>query len=134
MVLVAPTVVCRGDEGTPIYGGDYSNIQDDVILHGLETTENGKNIDGNRYSASGEKLMANSSEFSKGFSVFVGSNTSLAHDSMVHGSAWIGNNTFFGMKSIVFNAKVGNNVAIGISSTIANGVFIHDNKFVPPEV
>jgi carbonic anhydrase/acetyltransferase-like protein (isoleucine patch superfamily) len=91
-------------------------------LHGLETTENGKNIDGSRYSASGEKLMANSSEFSKGFSVFVGSNTSLAHDSMVHGSAWIGNNnTFFGMKSIVFNAKDGNNVAIGISS-ITNGV------------
>jgi carbonic anhydrase/acetyltransferase-like protein (isoleucine patch superfamily) len=52
--------------------------------------------------------MANSSEFSKGFSVFVGSNTSLAHDSMVHSSAWIGNNnTFFGMKSIVFNAKDG---------------------------
>ena len=133
MVLVAPTVVCRGDEGTPIYVGDYSNIQDGVILHGLETTENGKNIDGSRYSASGEKLMANSLEFSKGFSVFVGSNTSLAHDSMVHSSAWIGNNnTFFGMKSIVFNAKDGNNVAIGISSTITNGVSIHDNKFVPP--
>jgi carbonic anhydrase/acetyltransferase-like protein (isoleucine patch superfamily) len=41
----------------------------------------------------------------------------------VHGSDWIGNNnTFFGMKSIVFNAKYGNNVAIGISSTITNGV------------
>ena len=51
--------------------------------------------------------MANSSEFSKGFSVFVGSNTSLAHDSMVHGSDWIGNNnTFFGMKSIVLMQKM----------------------------
>jgi carbonic anhydrase len=61
MVLVAPTVVCRADEGTPIYVGDYPNIQDGVILHGLETTENGKNIDGSRYWTSGEKLMANSS-------------------------------------------------------------------------
>jgi hypothetical protein len=44
-VLVAPTAVCRGDEGTPIHVNDYSNMQDGVILHGLETTEKGKNID-----------------------------------------------------------------------------------------
>ena len=56
----------------------------------------------------------------------------MAHDSMAHGPAWIGNNTFIGMKSIVFNAKVGNNVAVGISSTRTDGVQIPDNKFVPP--
>jgi carbonic anhydrase len=50
---------------------------------------------------------------------------------MVHGPAWVGNNTFVGMDSIIFDAKVGNNVAIGISSTISNGVSIPDNKFVP---
>jgi carbon dioxide concentrating mechanism protein CcmM len=76
--------------------------------------------------------MANSSQYIEGYSVFVGTNTSLAHDSMVHGPAWVGNNTFVGMKSIIFDAKVGNNVAIGISSTISNGVSIPDNKFVPP--
>lgn len=76
--------------------------------------------------------MGNSSQFAEGYSVFVGTNTSLAHDSMVHGPAWVGNNTFVGMKSIIFDAKVGNNVAIGISSTISNGVSIPDNKFVPP--
>src|SRR5690349_4322834 len=51
---------------------------------------------------------------------------------MVHGPAWVGNNTFVGMKSLIFNAKVGNNVAIGVSSTITAGVVIADNKFVPP--
>jgi carbon dioxide concentrating mechanism protein CcmM len=132
LVLVAPTAVCRGDEGTPIHVSDYSNMQDGVILHGLETTEKGKNIDGRRYSEAGDRLMANSSQFSEGYSIFVGTNTSLAHDSMVHGPAWVGNNTFVGMKSIIFDAKVGNNVAIGISSTISNGVSIPDNKFVPP--
>jgi len=131
-VLVAPTAVCRGDEGTPIHVSDYSNMQDGVILHGLETTEKGKNIDGRRYSEIGDRLMANSSQYLDGYSVFVGTNTSLAHDSMVHGPAWVGNNTFVGMKSIIFDAKVGNNVAIGISSTISNGVSIPDNKFVPP--
>jgi carbonic anhydrase/acetyltransferase-like protein (isoleucine patch superfamily) len=132
-VLVAPTAVCRGDEGTPIYVGDYSNMQDGVILHGLETTENSNYIDGRRYSITGDKLMANSSQYGDGYSVYVGTNTSLAHDSMIHGPAWVGNNTFVGMDSIIFNAKVGNNVAIGISSTVSNGVSIPDNKFVPPD-
>ena len=68
----------------------------------------------------------------QGYAVFIGSNVSLAHDSMVHGPAWIGNNTFVGMKSLVFNAKVGNNVAIGVFSLVTNGVVIPDNKFVPP--
>jgi carbonic anhydrase/acetyltransferase-like protein (isoleucine patch superfamily) len=131
-VMVAPTAVCRGDEGTPIHVSDLSNMQDGVILHGLETTEKDKNIDGRRYSAVGDKLMANSSQYAEGYSVFVGTNTNLAHDSMVHGPAWVGNNTFVGMDSIIFDAKVGNNVAIGISSTISNGVSIPHNKFVPP--
>lgn len=33
---------------------------------------------------------------------------------------------------MVFNAKVGNNVAIDISSTITVGVIIPDDKYVPP--
>jgi carbonic anhydrase len=132
LVLVAPTAVCRGDEGTPMHVSDYSNMQDGVILHGLITTDNGMPLDGRRFSEAGERLMANSSQYADGYSVYVGTNTSLAHDSMVHGPAWVGNNTFVGMKSIIFDAKVGNNVAIGISSTISNGVSIPDDKFVPP--
>lgn len=132
MVLMAPTSVCRGDEGTPIYIGDYSNVQDGVILHALETTVDGQNIDNRRFSASGDSLLANDSRFDGGYAIFVGSKVSLAHDSMVHGPAWIGDNTFVGMKSLIFNAKVGSNVAIGVSSTITNGVVIADNKFVPP--
>ena len=38
LVLIAPFAVCRGDEGTPIHIGDYSNMQDGVLLHALETT------------------------------------------------------------------------------------------------
>ena len=53
LVLVAPFAVCRGDEGTPIRIGDYSNMQDGVILHALETTSHGKNMDDRRYSAEG---------------------------------------------------------------------------------
>ena len=76
--------------------------------------------------------MANDSRFSQGYAIFIGNKVSLAHDSMVHGPAWIGDNTFVGMKSLVFNAKVGNNVSIGVYSLVTNGVVIADNKFVPP--
>ena len=129
---MSPTAVCRGDEGTPIHISDYSNIQDGVILHALETTLDGNNIDGRRFSENGDRLLANDSRFDSGFAIFVGSKVSLAHDSMVHGPAWIGDNTFVGMKSLIFNAKVGSNVAIGVYSLVTNGVVIPDNKFVPP--
>jgi carbonic anhydrase/acetyltransferase-like protein (isoleucine patch superfamily) len=130
--LVAPTAVCRGDEGTPIKIGDFSNIQDGVVVHALETTSHGKNVDQRRFSVDGDLLSADDPRFKDGYAVFVGDRVSLEHDSLVHGPAWIGNNTFVGFKSMVFNAKVGNNVSIGVSSTITGGVTIPDNKYVPP--
>lgn len=132
MVMVAPTAVCRADEGTPIHVGDFSNLQDGVVIHDLQTTKPIKNFDQRIFNKEGERLSINDSRAVKGYSVFLGDRVSLAHDSMVHGPAWVGNDTFVGMKSIIYNAKVGKNVAIGISSTITSGVIIPDNKFVPP--
>lgn len=132
MVMVAPTAVCRGDEGTPIHVSSYSNIQDGVVIHALETTEGGHNVDGRRFSAQGDRLAAGDPRFSGGYAVWVGERTSLAHGVMLHGPAWIGNDTFVGMETLVFNTKVGNNVAIGVASTITGGVEIPDNRYVPP--
>jgi carbonic anhydrase len=132
LALVAPFAVCRGDEGTPIHIGDYSNMQDGVILHALETTSHGKNMDDRRYSAEGSLLKGNGSEFKNGFAIYVGDKVSLAHGVQVHGPAYIGNDTFVGMKSFIFNGKIGKRVAVGVSSTITGGVTIPDNKFVPP--
>jgi carbonic anhydrase len=132
LVLVAPFAVCRGDEGIPIHIGDYSNMQDGVILHALETTSHGKNMDDRRYSAEGSLLKGNGSEFKNGFAIYVGDKVSLAHGVQVHGPAYIGNDTFVGMKSFIFNGKIGKRVAVGVSSTITGGVTIPDNKFVPP--
>jgi carbonic anhydrase len=64
--------------------------------------------------------------------LYIGDKVNLAHGVQVHGPAYIGNDTFVGMKSFIFNAKIGKRVAIGVSSTITNGVTIPDNKFVPP--
>ncbi|HKR73580.1 MAG TPA: hypothetical protein VJR94_05660 [Candidatus Nitrosocosmicus sp.] len=131
-VLVAPTAVCRGDEGTPLYIGDFSNLQDGVVIHGLITTLNGDNLDDRRFSSNGDRLLGNDSRFDSGYSVYVGENVSLAHGVLIHGPAFVGNNTFVGMESMVFNAKIGNNVAIAVASTVTGGVEIADDKFVPP--
>jgi carbonic anhydrase len=131
-VLVAPTAVCRGDEGTPLYIGAFSNMQDGAVVHGLETTQDGKNLDDRRFASNGERLLGNDSRFDKGYSVYVGENVSLAHGVLIHGPAYVGNNTFVGMESLVFDAKLGNDVAVGVSSTITGGVEVADDKFVPP--
>jgi carbonic anhydrase len=99
LVLVAPFAVCRGDEGTPIHIGDYSNLQDGVVLHSLETTAHGKNIDDRRYSGLGSLLKANDTRFKNGFAIYIGDKVSLAHDVQVHGPAYVGNDTFVGMTS-----------------------------------
>ena len=132
MVFVAPTAVCRGDEGAPIHIGDGTNMQDGVVIHALATVDDGRNIDDRRFSVDGDRLKGDDPAFDGGYAVFVGNNTSLAHGAMVHGPAWIGSSTFIGMEALVFNAKIGNNVAVGVSATITGGVVIEDGKFVPP--
>jgi len=109
-----------------------SNMQDGVILHALETTQHGKSIDDRRYSAEGSLLKGNDTGFKNGFAIYVGDKVSLAHGVQVHGPAYIGNDTFVGMKSLIFNANIGKRVAIGVSSTVTNNITIPDNKFVPP--
>lgn len=129
-VLVAPTAVCRADEGIPIHVGDYSNIQDGVILHALDAVGNGTNNDNKRFSQDGVRLLGNDTRFDQGYSIFISGNVSLAHDSIVHGPVWIGNNTIVGVKSAVLDSKIGNNVVIRLGSMVA-GVEIPDNTLVP---
>lgn len=130
-VLVAPTAVCRADEGIPIHVGDYSNVQDGVILHALDAVRNGTNVDNKRFSQDGERLIGNDTRFDKGYAIYISGNVSLAHDSLVHGPVWIGNNTLIGVKSAVLDSKIGNNVVIRVGSIIT-GVDIPDNTLVPP--
>ena len=46
-VFVAPGASVRGDEGQPIYIGAGSNIQDGVVVHALETFDDGHPIESN---------------------------------------------------------------------------------------
>lgn len=109
-VNVAPFASIRGDEGTPIYVGKNSNVQEGVVIHGLKD----KYVDHNGYKAS----------------VYIGNNVSLAHQSQVHGPSKIGDNVFVGMQSFVFKSVIGNNVVIEPGAKVI-GVNVRDNSYIP---
>lgn len=119
-VMVSPMASIRSDEGMPIFVGNDSNVQDGVVLHALETTnEEGEPVEKNLVEVDGEK-----------YAVYIGENVSLAHQSQVHGPACVGNDTFIGMQAFVFKSKVGNNCVLEPTSA-AIGVTIPDGRYIP---
>ncbi|GKX67593.1 carbonate dehydratase [Inconstantimicrobium mannanitabidum] len=110
-VFLGSNVVLRADEGTPFYIGYDSNIQDGVIFHGLKDA---------KYSVNGVR-----------YSIYIGNHVSIAHGSLIHGPAIVGNNTFVGFNSIVFNAIVEDNCYIDIGAIVTGGIRIRENRYVP---
>lgn len=140
-VLVAPHAFVRGDEGQHIHVGNDSNIQDCAGIHALESVEQDKSgkwhtlagrlftKDGTRisYELKGEAARLTSRE---AYSVWVGERCSIAHQALVHGPAWIGNDTFIGMQAQVFNAKVGEGCVVAPRALVM-GVDVAPGRLVP---
>ncbi|MCC0177484.1 ribulose bisphosphate carboxylase small subunit [Waterburya agarophytonicola K14] len=110
-VFIAPGSSIRADEGTPFYIGESSNIQDGVVIHGLEK---GRVV----------------GDDSKEYSVWIGNNTCITHMALIHGPAYIGDECFIGFRSTVFNAKVGDGCIIMMHALIQD-VSIPPGKYVP---
>src|SRR3990172_10623045 len=118
-VYVAPAASIRGDEGQSIYVGNDSNVQDGVVVHGLETMEEGKEIAKNQVEVAGKK-----------YSVYIGDRVSMAHQSQVHGPALVGNDVFVGMQALVFKATVGDGTVLEPGAKVV-GVKIAAGRYVP---
>lgn len=119
-VMVSPQASVRGDEGTPIFIGDDSNVQDGVSVHALETKdEEGEPVEKNLVEIEGKK-----------YAVYIGNRVSLAHQAQVHGPVSIGDDTFVGMQAFVFKSQVGKNVVLEPGVRIV-GVTIPDGRYVP---
>jgi carbonic anhydrase/acetyltransferase-like protein (isoleucine patch superfamily) len=108
-VIIAPGASIRADEGSPFRIGRCTNIQDEVIIHGLldrfVTEKGGK------------------------YSVYIGPFCSLAHGALIHGPVKIGEKTFIGFRVIIHNSTVGKNCFIS-HGAIIDGVRIADGKYV----
>jgi Carbonic anhydrases/acetyltransferases, isoleucine patch superfamily len=98
-VLIAPGTSIRADEGTPFFIGENTNIQDGVVIHGLEK---GRVI----------------GDDGKEYSVWIGDNTSITHMALIHGPAYVGDNCFVGFRSTVFNAKLGKGCIVGMHALV----------------
>jgi carbonic anhydrase/acetyltransferase-like protein (isoleucine patch superfamily) len=118
-IMVSPMASIRGDEGQPLYVGDRSNVQDGVVIHALETELDGKAVEKNLYEVSGRK-----------YAVYVGSRVSLAHQVQIHGPAVVMDDTFVGMKSLVFRSSVGKQCVLE-PGVILMGVSVPDGRYVP---
>jgi carbonic anhydrase/acetyltransferase-like protein (isoleucine patch superfamily) len=119
---VSPCASVRGDEGAPIYIGDFSNIQDGVVIHALETSHDGKPVEAHMVEVAGAK-----------YAVYVDVRVSLAHQCQVHGPALVGHDTFIGMQALVFNARVGGNCVIEPGAKVfgrGGMITIPDGRFV----
>ncbi|MGB3491642.1 MAG: ribulose bisphosphate carboxylase small subunit [Elainellaceae cyanobacterium] len=110
-VLVAPGTSIRADEGTPFHIGESSNIQDGVVIHGLEQG----------------RVMGKDQ---KQYSVWIGNNTSITHMALVHGPAFIGDHCFIGFRSTVFNARVGDGCIVMMHALIQD-VEVPAGRYVP---
>ncbi len=118
-VMIAPTACVRGDEGQPLYIGNETNVQDGVVIHALETELDGKPVEKNLMEVDGKK-----------YAVYVGNRVSLAHQAQIHGPAVVMDDTFVGMKVLVFKSFVGKNCVIE-PGVILMGVKIPEGRYVP---
>lgn len=118
-IMVAPTACVRGDEGQPLFVGDDSNIQDGVVIHALETELNGRSVEKNLVEVEGGK-----------YAVYVGRRVSLAHQVQIHGPTAVLDDTFVGMKTLVFKSFVGKKCVIE-PGVILMGVRVADGRYVP---
>ena len=107
---IAPGTSVRADAESPFYIGDHANIQNGVIIQGL----NGATVVGDRQ---------------REYAVWIGRNSCIAHLALVHGPAYIGDDCFIGFRSTVFNARVGQGSVV-MMHTLIQDVEIPPGKYV----
>jgi carbonic anhydrase/acetyltransferase-like protein (isoleucine patch superfamily) len=106
-VFIGPYAVIRADEVNeqgemePIIIGANSNIQDGVVIHSKA-----------------------------GGLVNIGSNTSIAHRSIVHGPCVVGENVFIGFNSVLFDCVVGNGSVVRHNSVVEH-CHVPENFYIP---
>jgi Carbonic anhydrases/acetyltransferases, isoleucine patch superfamily len=96
-----------------------TNVQDGVVIHALETELDGKSMEKNLMEVDGKK-----------YAVYVGNRVSLAHQVQIHGPAVVMDDTFVGMKVLVFKSVVGKNCVIE-PGVILMSVKVADDCYVP---
>jgi carbonic anhydrase len=116
--FVGPFASIRGDEGLKIHIGDYTNIQDGVVIHGMKNFEFGSNV-----------VMNSVFKDNSPFSVYISESCTLAPQSQIFGPSRIDSNVFIGMQCLIFDSYVQENVVVEPGAKVI-GVTIPKNRYV----
>lgn len=118
-VFIGPFVAIRGDEEEPIVISERSAVLEGAIINALPTRQNGQKL-------SQRLIQVGTMEYP----IFISQKVTISQGVKIHGPAFVGANTFIGMGSLIFWAKVGANCVIEPGALIIN-VDIPDGRFVP---
>ena len=110
-VMVAPGTSIRADEGSPFSIGEATNIQDGVVIHGLEK--------GRVIGDDGEE-----------YSVWIGKQSCITLKAIIHGPVYVGEHCFIGFRSTVFNARIGDGCIVMMHALVQD-VEVPPGKYVP---
>ncbi|MCP4007014.1 MAG: hypothetical protein GY725_22775 [bacterium] len=111
-VFVAPFASIRAGHEFPVRIGDRSNVQDGAVVHALgASAEKGYEIDG------------------RTFAVYLGNRVSVSAQAMIHGPAWIEDDVFIGMQSLVSHSRIGVGSVIEPAARVI-GVEIPPGRYV----
>ncbi|MBT9317448.1 ribulose bisphosphate carboxylase small subunit [Leptothoe spongobia] len=110
-VSIAPGTSIRADEGLPFYISSHCDIQDGVVIHGLSSGcvqgDNGQS-----------------------YAVWLSPNVTLTHKALIHGPAYLGEGSFVGFRSTIFNARLGAGVIVMMHALIQD-VEVPPGRCVP---
>ncbi|ESA36821.1 carbonate dehydratase [Leptolyngbya sp. Heron Island J] len=110
-VSIAPGTSIRADEGLPFYISSHCDIQDGVVIHGLSSGcvqgDNGKQ-----------------------YAVWLSPNVTLTHKALIHGPVYLGEASFVGFRSTIFNARLGAGVIVMMHALVQD-VEVPPGRCVP---
>ena len=110
-VSIAPGTSIRADEGLPFYISSHCDIQDGVVIHGL---------------GQGCVLGDNGNAYA----VWLSPNVTLTHKALIHGPAYLGEGSFVGFRSTIFNARLGSGVIVMMHALVQD-VEVPPGRCVP---
>ncbi|MBX2863340.1 MAG: ribulose bisphosphate carboxylase small subunit [Leptolyngbyaceae cyanobacterium MAG.088] len=110
-VSIAPGTSIRADEGLPFYISSHCDIQDGVVIHGL----------------SSGCVQGDNGQF---YAVWLSPHVTLTHKALIHGPAYVGEGSFVGFRSTIFNARLGAGVIVMMHALVQD-VEIPPGRCVP---
>ncbi len=110
-VSIAPGTSIRADEGLPFYISSHCDVQDGVVIHGL---------------GSGCVQGDNGQPYA----VWLSPNVTLTHKALIHGPVYLGEGSFVGFRSTIFNARLGAGVIVMMHALVQD-VEVPPGRCVP---